>query len=172
MRASATYLPFQNQAFDLVTSFSVIAHLPDKKSARQAIEEFSRITRPQGYVVITVPNKLFFIGTILMKIKQIVQPRSFFEQRFTPKELYKFFESSGVIILRYDSKNPTTIGIAIVENNLPKIVQQIPKSILRPFLALAEKIFQLIESNLPLTLLGARFGCVGQKAHVLAINRT
>ena len=163
VRASATDLPFQSNVFDFVTSFSVIDHLHNKKDARQATREFSRITKPLGYVIVTVPNKLFFVGTILMKIKQTVQPESFFEQRFTPKELGKFFVSSGLTILKYDSKNPTTIKKAILEYNLPKILQKIPKKILKPTLSVMEKIFMFIEDFLPLILLGARLGCLGQK---------
>jgi len=163
VRASATNLPFQNSAFDVVTSFSVIDHLLTKKNAFQAIEEFSRITKPHGYVILTFPNRLFFIGTILMKIKQMAQPETFFEQRFTPKEVCKVLESYGLTVLRYDSKYPTEIGNAVLEYNLPKIFQKIPKNLLKPALLLTEKFFRFIEISFPLKLLGARFGCLGQK---------
>jgi ubiquinone/menaquinone biosynthesis C-methylase UbiE len=164
VKASATNLPFQNGVFDLVTSFSVIDHLPNKKNAHQAIKEFSRITKPRGYVVVTIPNKLFVIGTILMKIKAVTQAESFFEQRFTPKELAKFFVSSGLTILRYDSKYPTSIGTTILQYNIPKIFQKMPKNTQKSSLSLIEKMFKFIETDLPLTLLGARFGLLGQKS--------
>lgn len=163
VRASATNIPFKNSIFDMVTSFSVIDHLPTKKNAFQAIKESYRITKPHGYVILTFPNKLFFIGTILMKIKQMVQPETFFEQRFTPKEVCKVFESYGLSVLRYDSKYPTEIGNAVLEYNLPKIFQKIPKNLLKPSLLLTEKFFRFIEISFPLKLLGARFGCLGQK---------
>ena len=169
MRASATDLPFRNNVLDFVTSFSVIDHLHNKKAVLQATRELSRIIKPLGYVIVTVPNKLFCLGTILMKIKKAVQPESFFERRFTPKELGQFFLSSGLNIVKYDSKYPTTIGKNVLEHNLPKIFQKIPKKILRQTLSVIEKTFTFIEAFLPLTLLGARLGCLGQK--FLAIDR-
>lgn len=43
-------LPFPDQTFDLVTSFSVIEHMPDK---RRAVDEAVRILRPGGALAIS-----------------------------------------------------------------------------------------------------------------------
>lgn len=165
---SATALPFSTGTFDLVTSFSVIDHLPSKIDAREAIREFSRVTKRNGHVVVTIPNKLFLLGTIMMGAKLFIQPDAFFEQRFTPKELISYFNEFGLNILKYDSKNPVIIGESIVENNMPAIVGKIPPRFLTPLFGLGIKILQLSE-KLGLRLLGARFGVAGIKSGVMDV---
>ncbi|MGA3291486.1 MAG: class I SAM-dependent methyltransferase [Candidatus Bathyarchaeia archaeon] len=160
--ASATALPFSTETFDLVTSFSVIDHLPSKTDAREAIKEFSRVTKHNGHVVVTIPNKIFFLGTIMMASKKFLQPDSFFEQRFTPKELISYFSEFGLKITNYDSKNPAIIGQSIIAHNMPKIVRKIPSRMLTPLFGLGIKILHLSE-NFKLHLLGARFGVASVK---------
>jgi hypothetical protein len=46
-------LPFPGHAFDLVTSFQVLEHVPDPKVF---LGELSRVTRPGGQIVLTTPN--------------------------------------------------------------------------------------------------------------------
>lgn len=84
--ASASDLPFRSNILNMITCFSVLDHLPGKKSAQRAISEFSRVIRFKGYITITVPNKLFLFGTLLMRIKKYTDEDAYFEQRFTPKE--------------------------------------------------------------------------------------
>lgn len=48
MEGSATALPFENNSFDLVCSFKVLAHVPD---VARAMQEMARVTVPGGYVV-------------------------------------------------------------------------------------------------------------------------
>jgi SAM-dependent methyltransferase len=45
-------LPWPDQTFDLVTCLDVIEHTPDD---RLTLEELRRVTRPGGYLVVTVP---------------------------------------------------------------------------------------------------------------------
>lgn len=52
-QASATNLPFEDQTFDLVTSFDVIYALPDALE-RQAIAEMWRVLKPGGHLVLNV----------------------------------------------------------------------------------------------------------------------
>jgi SAM-dependent methyltransferase len=60
--ADAGWLPFPDDAFDLVVSFSALEHIPDPVVRRQAFAEIARVVRPGGDVAITVPNRhsLFF----------------------------------------------------------------------------------------------------------------
>jgi ubiquinone/menaquinone biosynthesis C-methylase UbiE len=163
--ASATNLPFRNSALDLVTCFSVLDHLPNKNYVRLAICEFSRVVKTQGNVTITFPNTLFIIGTLSMRMKQLLDPDAFWEQRFTPLEMRKIIISSGLTPLASDSKYPTRIGYAVLQHNLPKIVRKIPIFIYKPVFLLSERIFVKLEKRTWLKLFGARFGFLSKKDH-------
>lgn len=52
-QASATHLPFADEAFDLVTSFDVLYGLPDE-AERLAFAEMRRVLRRGGHVLINV----------------------------------------------------------------------------------------------------------------------
>jgi SAM-dependent methyltransferase len=53
-RASVLDLPFENESFDLVTSFDVIYHLGVSDDVA-ALRELRRVTRPGGAVLVRVP---------------------------------------------------------------------------------------------------------------------
>jgi SAM-dependent methyltransferase len=52
-RADVEFLPFHNQSFDHVTCLGVLEYLPDY---RPALREISRLLRPGGLAVLSVPN--------------------------------------------------------------------------------------------------------------------
>jgi SAM-dependent methyltransferase len=161
--ASATNMPFRDFTFDLVTCFSVLDHLPKKDHVCLAVSEFSRVVKNLGYVAITVPNKLFIIGTIIMRMKQLLDSDAFFEQRFTPQEMERIIVLSGLTPLALDSKYPTKVGVHILEHNFPRIVSEIPQSIYKPVFLVAERMFRKLEKRTWLRLFGARFGYLSQK---------
>jgi SAM-dependent methyltransferase len=156
--ASATHLPFEKNSFELVTSFSVIDHLPNKKNAIQAIKEFSRVVRMSGFVVVTVPNKLFILGTLMMSLQN-----NFFEQRFTPRELASYFKDAGLTVFKCDSQYPTKVGSTVLKYNLPEVVQKIPAPLLQGMLNVGLGFFKFSKNHLPSALLGARFGFAALK---------
>ncbi len=53
-------LPFADCAFDVVFSHEVLEHVQDD---RQAVEEMVRVARPDGHLVIFVPNRLYVFET-------------------------------------------------------------------------------------------------------------
>ena len=57
--ASVTALPFEDDSFDLVYSFKVLAHVPD---IRKAMSEIVRVTRPGGRMVLEFYNPVSFKG--------------------------------------------------------------------------------------------------------------
>lgn len=156
--ASATDLPIRSKILDMITCFSVIDHLPGKKSAQRAISEFSRVVRRKGYTSITVPNMLFLLGTLSMRIKQYIDNDAYFEQRFTPKELNYMIKSVGLTPIYFDSRYPTIIGNHLLKYNFPKIIRKVPIKLLYPFMQLWEKIFGILQSVSWLKLCGARIG--------------
>jgi SAM-dependent methyltransferase len=54
VQASVTHLPFDDHAFDLLTSFDVLGQLPDASADQQAMREIHRVLRPGGVAFIRV----------------------------------------------------------------------------------------------------------------------
>jgi SAM-dependent methyltransferase len=50
-------LPFNENTFDIAVSMSTIDHLPTAYARQKAIEEMARITKHNGHVIVTVPNR-------------------------------------------------------------------------------------------------------------------
>ena len=63
----ARSLKFKNNTFDIVTSYSAIEHIINKKDRLKAIKEMVRVTKPNGIIVITVPNYLNLLATFISK---------------------------------------------------------------------------------------------------------
>lgn len=53
-------LPFADESFDVVFSHEVLEHVRDD---RACVEEMARVTRPQGRLLIFVPNRLYAFET-------------------------------------------------------------------------------------------------------------
>lgn len=58
--ADATRLPFKNNAFSLVTAFSLIEHIP-KTEREMFYKEMKRVVKKKGIFVIQFPNRYFII---------------------------------------------------------------------------------------------------------------
>lgn len=58
LRASGDALPFSSDSFDLVTAFSVLEHVPDRA---RAVDEWIRVLKPGGFLLIQIPNRYFVI---------------------------------------------------------------------------------------------------------------
>ena len=160
IKASATALPFRNEAFDLITCFSTLDHLPNKRSAYRAITEFSRVTRRQGHVAITVPNSLFFIGTVSMRIKNLTEPEAFFEQRFSPKELHDVMSECKLMPIVFDSEFPKTAAPTILIYHFPKLFRKMPGML--ALIYIGARILNKI-SKINMKLCGARMGYLSVK---------
>jgi ubiquinone/menaquinone biosynthesis C-methylase UbiE len=61
VRGDLNQLPFPSQYFDMVISRSVIEHLEDPL---RVFQEFARVLRPNGKVVIITPNKYDYVSLI------------------------------------------------------------------------------------------------------------
>lgn len=161
--ASATNLPFRNIGFDMVTCFSVLDHIPGKDNAQKSIMEFSRVIKKNGFVSITVPNSEFLFGTIIMMLKQFMDEDAFFEQRFSPKELYGMIKKAGLTPTIYGSRFPTIISNHILIHNFPKQFQKIPYELIDPVFKISEKIFFLLQFVSLFKFFGARIGYLSIK---------
>jgi len=87
--ASATDLPFEDESFDLVCSFKVLAHVPDIDAA---LVEIARVTRPGGYMFLEFynPYSLRYVA------KRIAGPQPISDGR-TEADVYTRWDAPWVI---------------------------------------------------------------------------
>ncbi len=60
LAAGAAGVPLPDGSADVVTSFTVLEHVPDEK---QALAEMYRLLRPRGRLLLTVPNRWWIFET-------------------------------------------------------------------------------------------------------------
>lgn len=89
-------LPFENNSFDAVLCNHVIEHIPQPNTA---MSEIFRILKPDGILIIGVPNE----GCILASIRNNILQRSILKTTdhvnfFTKKKIKQLIESSGFTV--------------------------------------------------------------------------
>jgi len=158
IRCDACHLPFREESFNIITCFSVLDHLPDMQRVSRSLAEFAFSCKRGGNVVVTVPNKLFIIGTVCSYIQKLGKKNAYFEQRFTPKKLQKMLQAYGLLPVSFDSRSPEVIGSSIIRNNIPEIFAKLP--IFRGFATLLCKVFAILNRSgkYCVKFTGARFG--------------
>ena len=122
-------LRFKDNSFDIVTSFSAIEHMPSKEDRLKAVMEMARVVKPNGIVVITVPNYLNLPTTLLSK--RAYRRINEFEYRYTPNELRKILISNSLKIEKFDAESVYAIDKRLVETRLP-ILKFIPLAFFKP----------------------------------------
>lgn len=85
----ATALPFEDQSFDLVCALDLLEHVRDDVGA---LEEFGRVCRPDGRILITVPAYQFLWGR-QDEISEHVR-------RYTARELRAKIRTAGLQVRR------------------------------------------------------------------------
>ncbi|MFH1533229.1 MAG: class I SAM-dependent methyltransferase [Pseudomonadota bacterium] len=75
VKGSVTDLPFEDDSFDAVVSFKVLAHVPD---LRRALAECARVTRPGGTLVLEFYNR----NSIRYLVKQLKPAHKVAESTF------------------------------------------------------------------------------------------
>jgi ubiquinone/menaquinone biosynthesis C-methylase UbiE len=87
--ASATELPFEDESFDVVCSFKVLAHVPD---IGKALAEIARVTRPGGHMLLEFYNPL----SLRYVAKRIAGPQPISDGR-TEADVYTRWDAPWVI---------------------------------------------------------------------------
>ncbi len=59
--ASGQHLPFESNAFDVVTYWGTLEHHQDM---RQALDECHRVIKPDGQIILRVPNRQFWVDRL------------------------------------------------------------------------------------------------------------
>ncbi len=82
-QADATNLPFEDETFDVVYSFKVLAHL---ENWDKAIEEMMRVLKPDGFLIVDVYNK----KSVRYLLKKLFGPRKT-SQHYDEKAIFTRF---------------------------------------------------------------------------------
>ncbi len=89
-KASGTDIPYEDNYFDIVLSFSTIDHISGKANRDKTFKEIARVTKSKGFVIITLPNKLdLFSYRKSMKLQKQGRCKLGIEVFYTPNELKK-----------------------------------------------------------------------------------
>ncbi len=98
LQGSVTSLPFQDQSFDWVASSGVLTCLPDPESAALALQEFYRVLKPGGVLVVDFFNRISHY-TLLRKhlFRESIKPPEY----VSPSEFRKCLESAGFLVQTY-----------------------------------------------------------------------
>ena len=105
-QASVTSLPYPDAAFDLVTSFDVLAQLPGPDADQTAINEMLRVLKPGGIIFIRVPAYEW------MKSGHDYALNT--QHRYSLPELKEKMERAGFEILRETYANSWLLPLALL----------------------------------------------------------
>jgi 2-polyprenyl-3-methyl-5-hydroxy-6-metoxy-1,4-benzoquinol methylase len=90
-------LPFQNNFFDILVSSEVIEHTPNPL---KAIDEFHRVLKPGGILVLTTPNRFWYFS-LLIANRFKLRPYQGLENWVGYKQLQKKLTDTGFQIKEY-----------------------------------------------------------------------
>jgi SAM-dependent methyltransferase len=133
--ASIEKIPFENESFDLVTSFDVLYHQWVENDSA-AYKEIYRVLKPEGYFLIRVPAYNWLRG----KHDKIV----FTRHRYTREELVTETRSAGFKVLRATYANTFLFPFAIAKRFLEKILPEEKNSDVKPLPNFLNSLFTKI----------------------------
>jgi len=125
-KADAEYLPFSDECFDSIVCSEVIEHL---ENPEKALEEFNRVLRPEGKLIITTPNISFrwaFVEAIWTRVRRkILETR---HRSFTKRRLNFLLDITGFSV----SHNAQFMfGCLLIVKARKKIVLGSAKSVMK-----------------------------------------
>jgi SAM-dependent methyltransferase len=102
--ADATSLPFPEESFDLVVSFSAIEHIPAAADRLQVFREVARVLTPSGYFAVTVPNRWNIPWNRWLKQALREGTTDFgYGYNYSPRELKRHLEQTGFRAIEFSS---------------------------------------------------------------------
>ncbi|WP_321423220.1 class I SAM-dependent methyltransferase [uncultured Methanobacterium sp.] len=156
MLADGRQLPFPDNSFDVVTSFSAIEHIEKDEDRLKALMEMARVVKPNGHVVITGPNLLnlpvtFFSGRLHKRIGG-------FEHRYTRGELKDMYKKCGLKLEEFDAESVYVVDHNLLKDWLP-FMGKVPTSFFKPVSA----CMRVLNNISFLKIFGMRMGIKGRK---------
>ena len=98
LQGSVTSLPFQDRSFDWVVSSGVLTCLPDSEAAAFALQEFYRVLKPGGVLVVDFFNCISHYTLIRKHLfRESINPPEY----ISPSEFRKCLESAGFQVQTY-----------------------------------------------------------------------
>lgn len=111
-QGSATYLPFADEAFDLVTSFDVLVQIPGAENAEKAIAEMFRVLKPKGLAFVRVAAYQWMRSGHDEALNT--------QRRYNISELSQKLEKAGFRVLRKTYGNTLPFPLAVVRRQILK----------------------------------------------------
>lgn len=113
----ATALPFENNTFDIVVSFSTVEHIPERDARSKVFSEISRVLKPGGIAVITVPNKISTFYFAHRRNQRLGISDYGYAYLYTPGELKKNLIAVGLKPVMFASEYS---GLRTLPSRLPQ----------------------------------------------------
>jgi SAM-dependent methyltransferase len=113
----ATSMKFADSSFDIVVSFSVIEHIPEPEARQKVFSEISRVLKPDGVAVVTVPNKISMFYFAHRRNMRLGISDYGYAHLYTRGELKKSFLAAGLEPVVFASEYS---GLMSLPSRLPR----------------------------------------------------
>lgn len=98
LQGSVTSLPFQDRSFDRVVSSGVLTCLPNSHAATRALQEFYRVLKPEGVLVVDFFSRVSHYTLIRKHIfREPINPPEY----VSPAEFQMALEEAGFAVLAF-----------------------------------------------------------------------
>lgn len=104
VQGDATTLPFEDDTFDIVVSFSTIEHIAEKDARLRVFNEISRVLKPGGVAIVTVPNKISTFYFAHRRNERLKISDYGYAYLYTPWELKKTLTGVGLKPMTFASE--------------------------------------------------------------------
>lgn len=98
LQGSVTSLPFRDQSFDRVVSSGVLTCLPNTETAAGALQEFYRVLKPEGFLVVDFFSRISHYTLIRKHIfREPINPPEY----VSPAEFQSSLQEAGFAVLSF-----------------------------------------------------------------------
>lgn len=117
LQGDATSMKFPDDTFDIVVSFSTIEHIPGAEARQKVFKEISRVLKPDGVAIVTVPNKISMFYFAHRRNMRLGISDYGYAHLYTPQELKNSFLAAGLEPIMFASDYSALISLP---SRLPK----------------------------------------------------
>ncbi|MDD1751304.1 MAG: class I SAM-dependent methyltransferase, partial [Methanothrix sp.] len=98
LQGSVTSLPFRDQSFDRVVSSGVLTCLPNTEAAARALQEFYRVLKPEGVLVVDFFSRISHYTLIRKHLfREPINPPEY----VSPAEFQSSLQEAGFAVLSF-----------------------------------------------------------------------